>query len=206
MTAKKSPYGAVIASVPAAELLAGIKQVEHAKANDGARPVLASILMEERDGKLRLVTADNFRIAWTDIPTEKLTPETKVMLRGDDVPALKRFLADRLRWWPKSAIRLVTFYLADGVRLTWECSGYAMTVVAMDSHFPDYMQVLPKKGDKPSVVLNPRYIKDMAASLRNWPYCRVYITDPLKPPLFIGENGGECIMPIKSEEFSGDEA
>ncbi len=64
----------IVVDVEATELESGLRQVRFAVAHDGHRPELAGIWLEVRDGSLRLVATDSYRLAIRDVPVRQGPP------------------------------------------------------------------------------------------------------------------------------------
>ena len=67
--------------LPAQMLAEGLRQVVRAASNDDARPLLTGVLMTNRDGEVRLVATDSYRLALRDLNgTKGAGPESDVLV------------------------------------------------------------------------------------------------------------------------------
>ena len=177
-------------AIPAAVLLDGIKRVEHAMASDEARPVLATILLERNADKLRLITANNYQIAWADLNVDADQFVGPVLIARRDVPLIKTWLGYKRG-------QLVAVHFTPETMSLSAGQGTALTVRLQDGMYPDYIQVIPPKGGL-TVALNADYLATMARSMKGYPILSVYVAGPLSAVLFESVDGGEVIMPIKT--------
>jgi DNA polymerase III sliding clamp (beta) subunit (PCNA family) len=176
-------------------LKAGLRRVEHARADDEARPILTYVLFEARAEGLRLVTADNYRIA---IQTIEYEPETKpdheafgtFLLEGRHIRVLMAML-------PKKGI--VTLTYADRL-MTFAVDDFSIAIRCADGQYPNYEQVAIPTGDPTVVVaLNPRYLAELGGGNRGAVTCRLAVRDPLTPIVFEDTDGlyTEILMPVR---------
>ena len=126
-------------AISAAVLAAGFDQVRFAADRTGRRPELAGILVEAREGSLRLVATDSYRLAIRDL----------VLDHGGAAMPLRGFVpldtADEL-----SSVLNNTGNNTDEVTLRQRHDGFleatvdsrAVTIGGKDERFPDYEQVL----------------------------------------------------------------
>lgn len=144
--------------VHAPELSTGLAAVWHAVAVEEYRPVLTTVCFEQSDAGLRLVTADNYRIALYDVRlADESSAEqfaTRALLHRESVKLLRAFL--RPLKGPVTITRT-----EELIRFAWR-SG-AIEFRLMDGTFPDYAKVIP--GPRvPVVALNPRLLMESAAA------------------------------------------
>ena len=123
--------------VPAAELAAGLAQVQFAVSADGSRPELGGVWVEVREDALRLVATDSYRLAVRDLVMDD--PVGVARLRGLVSRGAVEELQAVLDATPDAAVSL--HQRADG--------GLAATVDATvvelgrdGGGFPDYQQLL----------------------------------------------------------------
>ncbi len=181
-------------------LLGAIKRVEHAVADEMSRPILSTIRVEildkGEDSGLRLIAADNYRIAWADIRADSEGFGDPILLRRESLPLLKM--------WLKAAITMVTMDVSKDRQSVAFSSGRwgTITVPLQDGMYPQWKQVIPS-GPQMVVGLNPKYLADMGKSLGNG-IVKMHIRDPLQPVQFDGYGGGEIIMPVKITDPEND--
>jgi len=196
----------VTISLPASDLALSIDRVKHAMASDMARPILAGMHFEITADRLRMATADNYRIAWADLTLETVKDrEREFTIARDDVLFLLRWLKSyKSRRYPTPVTLTVS---EERLEVTIGKAAPVLSFWLVDGTFPRYTQCFPeKKAELPSVSLNVRYLEDMGKAFRaeaSAGIVKVYITDPLRPVLFeaLGVAGGEIIMPVKTTEF-----
>jgi DNA-binding transcriptional MerR regulator len=123
-------------TVSAEALSHALGQVLFAVSNDPERPELAGVLVEYKDGSLRLVASDRYRMAVRDIVPEAVTREGRLraLLGTPDVAALR----DRLTLGGQCE-------LSEGgsgsleVRLA---GAEALVLPGLQAEFPDYESIL----------------------------------------------------------------
>jgi DNA polymerase III sliding clamp (beta) subunit (PCNA family) len=166
--------------------------------------------------RLRVVAADNYRIAWADMGLEPVEG------RGREFTIARADVLFLIRWLKAYKGRdrvvptLVTLTVSEE-RLevaigrpdsTLRKIAPVLSFWLVDGQFPNYAQLIPEKSDTPSVALNVRYVEDVGKAMRTVASAgivKLYITDPLAPVLIeaYGADGGEIIMPVKTAEFMG---
>jgi DNA polymerase-3 subunit beta len=133
-------------TLPAADLGRALDQVLPAASTDPELPVLTCVLVEAKDGSLRLAATDTFRLAVRD-----LAPS------GSDAGAAFRSLqpATTLRRWraalPSSGD--VTVAVADD-HLVVRGDGIDLTQRSVVATFPAYEAILDRDGDAVQVVID----------------------------------------------------
>jgi DNA polymerase III subunit beta len=155
----------VAITLDAADLRHGIRAVKHAVSKDWARPVLTTMCIEGDADGVRLVAADNYRIAVYDLvgPTDVLeTPEAmdigRRLVPGDTLPGLDALLAKC------GENETVTVELGDSTLTVMTAARESLTARLMDGTFPDYRKVVPSMAERQGAIVafNPRYIADAA--------------------------------------------
>jgi DNA polymerase-3 subunit beta len=188
-------------TLPGAELARAIRSTVYAVSTDETRPVLNGVLLEVRDGALRLVATDGHRLA-------------RFTLRDPGLRGAKK--ADVIVL-PKT-LNLVQKLLGDGsaaVELMLARS-YAIFTVGettiysrlLEGPFPNYEQVIPRENPKRVVVARGPFI----ASLRRVSILADSITHQVKLALSGGKielmvqtaDVGEASESLESE-YSGED-
>lgn len=181
------------------DLAQGLGAVVHAASTDENRPILHGVLFEGRQGQLRLVAADNYRIAYAEIAADTLADEPLV-LPLDVATAL---LKDCKALKPYAGPVTITWENPDAVTLAYGTT--TRTVRAVDGTFPNYAQVIPidrendrtiglcgkHLADAMALTARSRYVKDAGNNLR------ITFGGPLEPIIVRGEYGTEIIMPVR---------
>lgn len=192
------------------DLAAGLAAVEHAIAADEARPILTTVLFAASPpierwslGGLRLVAADNYRIAIYDLRvvdgSAAALGESGLPLRRDDVDVLRRLL--------KAQRRAVDIRIrVRDRRLRFEAGGSAVEAMAMDGTFPKYGELFerPDLSAPPlaTVALNPGFLADLGKAFGKRPHAVVEVRDPLTPVMVRTDDDlgrmTEILMPVRT--------
>ena len=122
-------------TVSAKALSLALGQVLFAVSKGPGRPELASVLVECKDGSLRLVASDSYRLAIRDIVPEKITHDGR--LRALIGTAHVVDLQARLAAGGRCVLRQ-----GNGGGLGVELDGEALALPALPGEFPDYESVL----------------------------------------------------------------
>lgn len=199
--ADPKPRVAVLCS----ELLDGLKAVEHAAADDMARPILATILFTpspdpgEMEAAVRLVAADNYRIATYDVEVCDGSPaalEGGLCVAVADVRALRALL----KAIPKGAI-VGLRRSADRLRFDWSAGGADFRLV--DGQYPAYIQALAPPDMVPptaTVSVNPAFLADAGKAFGATPVL-IEVRGELTPVRIVSEahpRMTEVIMPVRT--------
>jgi DNA polymerase III sliding clamp (beta) subunit (PCNA family) len=197
--------------------LSAILRVEHAMADDMARPVLATIRVERLEGTdpgLRLVAADNYRIAWADIHMDAEGFTEPFLIRRNDLPLLKA--------WLKSAGMVVSMEVESETTsvppvvvglpprdlteswLTFKGNHRAALTLRLEpGTYPDWSQVMPV-GPQMVIGINPIFLRDLGKSLGHG-LAKLHVRAPELPLYFEDYGGGEVVMPYRIAEGQTNE-
>jgi DNA polymerase-3 subunit beta len=135
------------------ELLNGLQSVSYAASPSMIRPELGSIFVSIRDGKILCVATDSFRLAEKSIPASSKTDiELLIPLKH------AQELAHVLEHISSDDVELT----ADESQMSVSGSGARYTSRVVDSTFPNYKEILPKKFETEATVLK----SDFAEMLR----------------------------------------
>ena len=180
--------------IEAAQLDFALKRVAHAVAKDEARPVLTCVSLEPRgDLLIRLVAADNYRVAIADVPIPDGPLPAGGLIPRHHLPALRGFLRAH-----RGELALV---VADG-RLGLSDDRGQLSVDLLDGQFPtvdDVLPVNPTDGYR-RIAVNRQFLADLrhADSEESAGILRVWIKGALDPILVqAGEDYREVIMPVR---------
>ncbi len=189
-------------TIAAADLRSALDRVKHAAADDEARPILAAILIEQRGFDIRVVAADNYRIAQVTIPSvidEVAFEWAPAVLPIRELPTVLAFL----RAQGKTGYVSVERAAPERLRLTGRYG--SAEVVLISGTYPNTDEIadqVAKLGDpKHSVALNAAYLADIkrGISASSAGIVKVFIADPLAPVVFTsGDDYRETIMPVKT--------
>lgn len=194
----EAPSGTGV-TVSTIDLREGLAAIAHAVARDPARPILTTIsIQRQRDG-LRLVAADNYRLAIVAIPshsggslTERDFP-AQANLPAADAKVLRACLAGL-----KGEARV----RVDAGEITVSWGGGAARFRLMDGTFPDVDPVLRPAAPRPTIVLAARYLGEAGMAFARRPgeglgNLAIEIAGPLDPVIIRGEPMTEIVMPIR---------
>lgn len=180
------------------DLAQGLGAVVHAASTDTMRPILNGVLFEGRQGQLRLVAADNYRIAYAEIAADTLSDEPLVLPLDVATTLLKDCKA------AKMPDRVTITFDKTGATIAFDF-GATRNVRVIDGTFPNYAQVIPidrendrtiglcgkHLADAMALTARSRYVKDAGNNLR------ITFGGPLEPIIIRGEYGTEIIMPVR---------
>jgi len=182
-------------TVHSKRLIEGIARVKHAAATNPQRPVLNTIAIEGDDKGLRLIAADNYRIAIAEID-EQASDFGQALVWLRDVPLLlsvARATKGRLE-----------FTRSDD-RLTVSGGSLSLTVRLCDGAYADYRSehLQWDAGDRQVLGVNPAFLGDVMRALGpHTGVARVYFGGPEQPVLVEAESGEfrSLIMPLRLPE------
>ena len=181
------------------DLAQGLGAVIHAASTDPMRPVLHGVLFEGRQGKLRLVAADNYRIAYAEIEADALSEAPLILPLDVASTLLKDCKATKM------PDRVTITFDETGATIAF---GFGVTrnVRVAQGPFPNYVQVIPvdREHDR-TIGLSARQLADLSAltdsSIRHQhstdTALRVTFGGPLDLIIVRGEYGTEVLMPVR---------
>lgn len=114
-------------------LAEALAKVDYAMASKDTRPVLSGICLTLIKGKVELTAADGFRMAITSAKVSGKLQRQAVIPAGA-VKLLGRLMADKV------TVR------DNGKDIAFEGSGLVMVVRPVDGSYPNYWQLVPRKG------------------------------------------------------------
>jgi len=180
-------------TVDARELRHALDQVLPAAGSDPAKPALHSVLVDVRDGSLRLVATDSYRLVVRDLASSgRQYPDYEALLSMErtarDVIVPRGALLD--------ALEAVAGEPHDAVLLSAEDD--LLTVQRLDVN-----ATVPCRYRGPAlhVALMPSFAAD-AVRAAVGPDVVIEVTDPLRPVVFRSADDGTCttmLMPVKLE-------
>lgn len=145
-------------SIPAATLSALIQSTQFSISTDDSRLALNSALIEQDNGRLRMVTTDGHRLtkAEATIPKNSAAHTLLVPLKG--IQQLKRICDDVIAELAKNDDVSVSEPSIDllryGPNAFFSVGALEFTVKLVDAQFPPYEQVIPSASER--VVRAPR--------------------------------------------------
>ncbi len=131
-------------TVAGSDLGEAITQVLPAVGADPERAVLRGVLIEGRDGSLRLVATDSHRLALRDlVPESGGSDEFRALVAGGELGALATWLAAQ----PSVALE------ASNGRLAFRAGGGERALATMSETYPDYEPLLSVAADAHRLIV-----------------------------------------------------
>lgn len=172
-------------------LNAAIGRVIHAVADNEARPILNCILFEGDEDGLRLIAADNYRIAVADVAEGDYSALGRINLPMDQVAILRAFLAKYSRSFALSH--------ADD-KLTATDGTDTVTLRLLHGTFPNYRAVIDVPVPRSTLNVNPKYVMDAMKALKGAADVQFDLPDSRLQTVYVKATGySEWIMPIRHE-------
>jgi DNA polymerase-3 subunit beta len=144
--------------IPVATLSALIQSTQFSISTDDSRLALNSALIEEENGRLRIVTTDGHRLTKAEaaIPNTFTTQALLIPLKG--IQQLKRIcddaMADVGRGDDSSGGEPKLEFMRQGPNAFFRAGALEFSVKLVDAQFPPYEQVIPSASER--VVRAPR--------------------------------------------------
>ncbi len=133
-----SPCNSVKPNLGAVELSEALARVLPFTANDENRPILQCVKFEAKDGKLRLVSADGFRLAVVSLDYDD--GEGQALINPDEligvVNALRKARRARISFEPSGDS-------LDGINLIIDTELIRYKWRSVDGNYPDYEKLIP---------------------------------------------------------------
>ncbi|MGD8395192.1 MAG: DNA polymerase III subunit beta [Candidatus Eiseniibacteriota bacterium] len=126
-------------------LARGIRYSSYAVGTDDARPVLNGVLLEVRDGEMRLVATDGHRLAWVTLRDSALEKAGTAIVVPKTLQLVQRLVGD--------GSDAVTMVVTDK-HVMFEVGETTVYSRLIDGPFPKYEQVVPR--DNPSKLVVDR--------------------------------------------------
>lgn len=171
-------------------LNAAIGKVIHAVAAEPNRPILTCILIEGDEHGLRLVAADNYRLAIADVDVGDYTAIGRINVPHAQVLILRAFLA-------KDSREVALTH--DGQTLTAKDGFDTVLLRLMDGKWPNYQAAIVDAPVARTVVhANQRFLLDSLKALKGATATRIELPDNELQTVYVQAEGySEWIMPIK---------
>jgi DNA polymerase III sliding clamp (beta) subunit (PCNA family) len=181
-------------TVHASRLIEAIALVRHAAASSEARAILNTVMVEGDDKGVRLVTADNYRIAIADL-SEEASEFGRAIIRLRDIPLVTSIA--------RAHKGMVELTVEDG-RLTVVAGALSLGLSLADGMYPDYRHADMhwELDGRIALGVNPQFLGDVTRALsKSIGHVRIYsFPDPLKPILVTGDGFRSIIMPVRLAE------
>lgn len=177
----------------------GIDRVRHAAAADEARPILAAIVIEAHERGIRLVAADNYRIATLviDVPPEEFDREAwpRAILPVRELGLIRLLLGLTGKHLPVELEQP-----RDNVLSVRTAMG-AVELRLIDGTYPDVDKVTSQVQGEVIVDVNPRYLAEIAKGAAGAPHVGIRHLNAWSPLVFVaGDDYVETLMPVLSPE------
>ena len=145
-----------LATLPAHELLSGLKKVVFAAAIDESRPALAGIYFQKDKQDLRLVATDGYRLSVVNLPG-KATGFSQSLLVS----------AKALRELEKSLIgegEVSSFLDLDGKQVFFKYNDLVLGSRLIEGEFPDFTKILPSQSQTMVIFVREEMIQALRSA------------------------------------------
>ena len=167
------PFGPVGCVLSGKQLATGLAQVASAAGTDPDRPELTGVLVEVKDGTLRLVATDSYRLAIRDLipDRESLTSPIRVAVGADPLRQLVNDL---------SAVERCALSCSPAGGLQVSLDGAVLDLAPSEGDFPDYERVLLGTPTGHHCVVERRTIEEAIGRLTSVPATLTFTSDELQ--------------------------
>jgi DNA polymerase-3 subunit beta len=135
-----------------------ISQVAFAASSDDARPVLTGVLVELEGGKMRLASADGFRLS---VRTADLSDGPEDQVRAI-IPARALSELARIASEDDETIRMIL--PTDRSQVIFRGRDFELVSQLIDGAFPDYKGIIPSSYSSRTVLSTPAFLKACKAA------------------------------------------
>ena len=165
------------ASLNAATLAEGLRQVVRASSSDDARPLLTGVLLTEFEGALRLVATDSYRLALRDLG------EGSALGGSADILVPARALAELQRLTSSLDPEAEVGIAASANEIAFTTGKVTISTRLLEGTYPDYRQLIPESYPNQLVVGK----ESLLAALRR---VRLLVRDNTTPVRLSMRSGG----------------
>lgn len=191
----------LVPTVKAGHLLVALKAVKHAAAStEDNKPILATVVfVADGPSTIRVVAADNYRIATCRIPAEGAVADlADIILSILDVPSVIAFLASL----PEDGD---VYLRRSGQTLALDYSpSHSLSVALVDGSYPDVRVVMePAERGASRLAFNPLFLKEAGAAALSGKFDPVIVMrfgESLSAVSFGCGAYRETIMPVRLGE------
>ena len=153
--------------VRADDLKDAIDLVRHAAARDFGRPILAGILFERELGTLRLVAADNYRLATAELTVDEYSPGpwSKAVVPIEEIPLVRSLLAGRNGHTKPGPVTLTRSTPGNEDYLLIETMTGQLRLHVVQGNYPNYRGILEGKKDevdRRTLTVQAKYLNEIA--------------------------------------------
>jgi DNA polymerase-3 subunit beta len=160
-------------TLPAKDLVAGIKQVSYAAAQGSMKPELSSVLISYQGDELVFAATDSFRLAERRVKVKKIPHFNQLLIPAKNASEIAR-LFDGMS-------EEVSITLGDN-QIALRAGNITLTSRVIDGVFPDYKQAIPRESVSKVVVLKQD------------------LTNALKTAAVFSDNFNQLTLTVKPKE------
>lgn len=143
-------------SIPAKDLVTGLKAVIYAAAPGSVKPELSSVCLIHDSDTLVFVATDSFRLSEKRIKVRKIPNFTQILIPQKNASEIIRIL-DGLDAEVSIAI--------EENQIAFKADAIYLTSRTIDGKFPDYKQIIPKNEETKAIVLKQDLLSSLKTSL-----------------------------------------
>ena len=180
-------------TVHAARFVEALDLVRHAASPRFERPVLNTVMVDADDKGVRLVAADNYRIAIADV-SDEASEFGRAMIWLRDIPLVRSIL----RAHKGPALLTVD---DKSMRLTVAAGALSLSVKLCEGQYPDITDPRLQWGmaGRRPLGVNPQYLSDVTRVLaKQSSAIRLYAGETSESPILVtAERFRSVIMPVR---------
>ncbi|MHB1330687.1 MAG: DNA polymerase III subunit beta [Minisyncoccota bacterium] len=189
-------------SIPAKDLIQGLKSVIYAAAAGSIKPELSSVCLIHEADTLVFVATDSFRLAEKRIKVKKIPNFTQILIPQKNSAEIIRIF--------DGVDEDISISIEDN-QIAMRAGSIYLTSRTIDGSFPDYKQIIPKESASKAIVLKQDLITSLKTSLIfSDTFNQLRITVSPKNKLFeiesknqdIGENKDNIPASIEGSDLS----
>jgi DNA polymerase III sliding clamp (beta) subunit (PCNA family) len=182
------------------ELLNALNFTLPCVATEQTRPVLNCVLFESVKGKIRLVSADGFRIAIAPLKATDIKEDT-ILIHMNDCTRLLTFLK-ALKPMGKGRNKSYPdlYFNSDKKAITFSTETNNITLTKQDYQYPDYSKVIPKDGN--IIEFNA---DDLLQAVQSISYIAKQNGDIIRLEFYHGKPAGKIVLSAKHDSYDGEQ-
>lgn len=138
-----SVKGEPLLSLPGKELVQAVNQVAFAAASDEGRPVLTGVYFVAKDGELKLVATDGYRLSVKNLKTGLKEEGAEVLSKGLVIPA--RAFQEAARAASEDG-EVKIYYLAEANQLIFAVGETEVISRLIEGQFPEFEKIIPTEA------------------------------------------------------------
>lgn len=189
-------------SLPAKDLVLGLKSVIYAAAQGSIKPELSSVCLIHSEENLVFVATDSFRLAEKKIKVKKIPNFNQILIPQKNATEIIRIF--------EGLDEEVSISLEEN-QIAMRVGSIYLTSRTIDGSFPDYKQIIPKESLSKVVVLKQDLVSSLKTSLifsDNFNQLKIHVSPKTKrfeiesKNQDIGENKDQIEAVIEGDETS----